>query len=272
MRKSPNRTFRVLIALLAGAVTLYIGFVIAISLTFRALLYPAPMELGGSTPPQAELRTFPTKDGKEAHALHFRKEVARATLVHFHGNAETVSSMGGVASDLLARGFAVMLVEYRGYGSSRPAGPPTEAGLYLDAEAALDALAAEGTKSDHIVLWGTSLGTGIATEMATRGRGRALILVAPFTSIPSIVDRVAPGLLPSRLIARDRFDSLSKAASVRVPTLVVHGDADEVVPWDMGRDLAAAIHGGKLVTVPGAHHGDVYVRGHVGDLVVDWSQ
>lgn len=272
MRRTPNRTFRLLVAVLAGAITLYVAFVIAISLTFRALLYPAPMDLGGSTPPAAELRTFRTKDGKEAHAFHFRKPGATRTIVHFHGNAETIRSMCGVASDLHARGLSVMLVEYRGYGSSRAYGPPTETGLYLDAEAALDALAAEGTTKDQIVLWGTSLGTGVATEMATRNRGRALVLVAPFTSITSIVDRVAPGLLPAGLIARDRYDSLGKASGVHVPTVVVHGDADEVVPWDMGRELAAAIPGAKLVTVPGAHHGDVYVRGHVGDLVVDWSQ
>jgi uncharacterized protein len=270
--RSPNRTFRVLLGVLAGAVTLYLGFVIAISLTFRSLLYPAPLDLGGSTPPNAEFRTFRSKDGRDVHALHFRNPNAKRTVVHFHGNAETIASIGGTASDLTARGLSVLLVEYRGYGSSRESGPPTEAGLYLDAEAALDALAAEGVTSDQVVLWGMSLGTGVATEMAARGRGRALILVAPFTSITAIVDRVAPGLLPSRFIARDRFDSLAKAPSVRIPTVVVHGDADEVVPWDMGRDLASAIHGAKLVTVPGAHHGDVYRLGHVGDLVVDWSQ
>lgn len=270
--RSPNRTFRALLVVLAASVTLYLAFVIAISLTFRGFLYPAPMDLGGAISPVAVERTLRAKDGRDVHVVHFKHPTAKRTVVHFHGNAETVRSMGGVASDLLARGLSVMLVEYRGYGASRDSGPPTEQGLYLDAEAALDALAAEGVGSDQVVLWGMSLGTGVATEMAARGRGRALILCAPFTSITAIIDRVAPGLLPARFIARDRFDSLAKARSIEVPTLIVHGDADEVVPWDMGRDLSAAIAGARLITVPGAHHGDIYVRGRVLDLVVDWSQ
>ena len=271
MRRSPNRTFRVLMAILAGAVTLYVAFVFAMSLTFRSLLYPAPVELGGSSPTHAELRVLKAKDGKTVHALYFKRTGAKCTLVHFHGNADTVRSMGGVASDLQTKGFDVLLVEYRGYGSSRDQGPPSESGLYADAEAALDSLAAEGVGAERIVLWGTSLGTGVATEMATRGRGRALILVTPYTSIPAIVDRAAPGLLPSRLIARDQFDNLSKAKSVRVPTLIVHGDADEIVPYDMGVQLSRAIGSAKLVTIPGAHHGDVYPRGHLVDLIADWA-
>lgn len=272
MKRTPNRTFRFLLALLGGAVTLYLAFVLAISLTFRALLYPAPLDLGGPNPPRAELRELLAKDGKAVHALHFRNPSATTTLVHFHGNSDTVRSMGGVASDLVAQGFAVLLVEYRGYGSSRASGPPTEEGLYLDAEAALDALAGEGVGPGQVVLWGTSLGTGIATEMAVRGRGRALILVTPFTSIPAIVDKAAPGLLPSRFIARDRYDTLGKAPSVHVPTLVCHGDADEVVPYEMGREVAAAIRGAKLFTVPGAHHGDIYAKGRLVNLVADWSR
>jgi fermentation-respiration switch protein FrsA (DUF1100 family) len=211
------------------------------------------------------------KDGKTVHVLHFRTPGAKRTLVHFHGNADTIRSMGGVASDLQGYGFDVMLVEYRGYGASRDQGPPSEKGLYLDAEAALDALAAEGVGADRVVLWGTSLGTGVATEMAARGRGRGLILVTPYTSIPDIIDRAAPGLLPSRLIARDHYDSLAKAKSVRVPTLIAHGDADEIVPYDMGVALSRAIAGAKLVTIPGAHHGDVYPRGRLVDLIAHWA-
>jgi pimeloyl-ACP methyl ester carboxylesterase len=271
MRRSPNRTFRILLAILAGAMTLYVAFVFVMSLTFRALLYPAPVDLGGPQPAQAELRVLRAKDGKTVHALHFRTLGSQRTLVHFHGNGDTIRAMGGVASDLQRHGFDVVLVEYRGYGSSRDQGPPSEKGLYLDAEAALDALAAEGASAERVILWGTSLGTGIATEMATRGRGRALILVTPYTSIPAIVDRAAPGLLPARIIARDRFDNLGKAKSIRVPTLIAHGDADEVVPYDMGVELSRAIVGARLVAVPGARHGDVYVRGRLVDLIADWT-
>jgi fermentation-respiration switch protein FrsA (DUF1100 family) len=109
------------------------------------------------------------------------------------------------------------------------------------------------------VLWGTSLGTGVAAEMARRGRGARLVLEAPYTSIPGLVADVAP-FVPADLLVLDRFDTLSKSSEIRIPTLVLHGDADEVVPFWMGRRLADAIPGARLVRVPGAHHGDLFAR------------
>ena len=155
------------------------------------------------------------------------------------------------------QGFAVTLVEYRGYGRSK--GPqPTEAGLYADATAALDDLSARGVAANRVVLWGISLGTGVATEMALRGRGSALVLVAPYTSIPDMARRTAP-YLPVRLLVGDRFDNLSKGPSLRLPTVVVHGTADEVVPFTMGERIAGAIPGSRFQRVEGAHHMDCFL-------------
>jgi fermentation-respiration switch protein FrsA (DUF1100 family) len=152
----------------------------------------------------------------------------------------------------------VLLVEYRGYGTS--GGPePTEEGLYLDAEAALDMLASKGVAPEKIVLWGTSLGTGVAAEMARRGRGSRLVLVSPYTSIPDLVTDVVPGV-PARLLVADHFDTLAKSAEIRVPTIVLHGDADEIVPFWMGRRIAEAIAGARLLRVPGGHHSDLFGR------------
>jgi fermentation-respiration switch protein FrsA (DUF1100 family) len=152
----------------------------------------------------------------------------------------------------------VLLVEYRGYGLSRGA-EPSEEGLYDDAEAALDGLAARGVGPDRVVLWGTSLGTGVAAEMARRGRGAALVLVTPYTSLPDVVTDVVP-LLPAGLLLPQRFDTLGKTAQIRVPTLVIHGDADEIVPFWMGTRLASAIPGARLLRVAGGRHGDLFLR------------
>ena len=151
-----------------------------------------------------------------------------------------------------------MLVEYSGYGSDRDA-TPSEEGLYADAEAALDALRRRGVGPAHVILWGTSLGTGVAAEMARRGHGAHLVLVSPYTSIPALVTDVA-FLVPAGILIADPFDTLSKAAAIRVPTLVIHGDADEVVQYWMGKRVAAAIAGARFVTIAGGHHGDLFAR------------
>src|SRR5258708_30716220 len=96
--------------------------------------------------------------------------------------------------------------------------------------------------ASSIVLWGMSLGTGVAVEMATRGRGAALVLVAPFTSIPDAAARIAP-ILPVGLLIGDRFDNLSKAPRLNIPTVVVRGTADDVAPFAIGELRAAAIRG-----------------------------
>jgi uncharacterized protein len=150
----------------------------------------------------------------------------------------------------------VLLVEYRGYGSSK--GTPTEQGFYLDAEAALDALAAEGIGPEQVVLSGQSLGTGVAAEMASRGRCERLVLITPYTSIPRLAGRIVP-LLPTAWLIADRFDTLAKAPRINAPALVIHGDADELIPYDMGQEVAAAL-GAPLLTVEGAHHNDLFVR------------
>jgi fermentation-respiration switch protein FrsA (DUF1100 family) len=194
------------------------------------------------------------------HALELAGPAGARTFVHFHDNRQAVEDASPLARALGARGHGVMLVEYRGYGASANSGDPSEAGVYLDAEAALDALRARGIGPDRVVLSGASLGTGIAVEMARRGRGAALLLVSPYTSLPDVVSDATWGLLPGRLVLADSFDTLDKLGSVRVPTLVVHGDADDIVPFWMGERVARGIAGARLLRIPGGRHGDLFAR------------
>lgn len=223
----------------------------------RALLFPAPREARVTPPAGATLLELEADDGLTVHAVAFPAATGARTVVHFHGNGETMSSSFRLAEALHAEGLGVVLVEYRGYGIS--AGAPSEAGLYRDAEAVLDALAAQGIGPDRIVLYGASLGSGVAAEMAARGRGAALVLVSPYTSIARIAKRLAP-ILPTDLLVRDRFDTLAKAPRIHVPTLVVHGDRDGVVPFTMGRAVASAIAGARFFPVAGAGHDDLFAR------------
>jgi fermentation-respiration switch protein FrsA (DUF1100 family) len=214
---------------------------------------------GAAAPSDLLARTCRAGDGARVHTLALPSTGRGWTVVVFHNNRETAEARADLAHALHARGLGALLVEYRGYGASREEGSPTELGLYLDAEAALDMLASDGIGPNRVVLLGISLGTGIAAEMARRGRGSALVLVTPYTSIPDLVTDAAP-LVPARLLVADTFDTLSKTAEVRVPTLVVHGDADEVVPFWMGQKVAASIVGAELVRIPEGHHGDLFAR------------
>jgi uncharacterized protein len=220
---------------------------------FRGIGLQAP-----SAPAGFVVHVLRARDHAVVHALELPGPPGARTVVVFHNNRETAEACEDLARALHARGLGVLLVEYRGYGASRGS-QPSEQGLYRDAEAALDLLRARGEGRDRIVLWGTSLGTGIAAEMARRGRGDRLVLVTPYTSIPELVSNVVP-FFPARTIIADAFDTIAKAGDIRVPTLVIHGDADEIVPFSMGERVARAIRGARLVRVRGGHHGDLFAR------------
>ncbi len=258
-----------LIAIAATLALLYLGVCLLGKLTYRRLLYPAPIGRASASPPADASDLFAkTADGLDAHGWLFHAHAASDVLiVHFHGNGETIDDNVDDARALVSRGFDVLLVEYRGYGNSK--GQPTEDGLYADAEALIDAvgLVLPTLRNGRaVVLWGTSLGSGVATEMAKRGHGSALILVAPFTSIPDVGQRIAR-VLPVSLIVSDAFDSRSKAAAISLPVLIIHGTSDEVVPYDMGETLSRTFPHARLISIEGGHHNDLFVT-H-GEMLLD---
>jgi fermentation-respiration switch protein FrsA (DUF1100 family) len=245
--------------MLYAALVGYAALCVAARLNYRWFLYPVPDVGAPAVPAGATALELRAADGASVHAIQFPPSGADArTMVLFHGNAETIDNGIELAGELHRHGLGVVLAEYRGYGGSRDAGSPSERGLYLDAEAVLDALRAQGIGPDRVVLMGTSLGSGVAAEMAKRGRGAALVLVSPYTSITAMARRTAP-FLPVSLVCPDAFDTIAKAPAIRVPTLVVHGDADEVVPVEMGRAVTAALPGAAMKIVAGGHHNDLYV-------------
>jgi uncharacterized protein len=160
--------------------------------------------------------------------------------------------------ELYDAGVGFCAVEYPGYGLAS-AQKASEDALYAAGEVALVELARRGVPPESLVLVGQSLGSGVATELSVRGHGTALVLIAPFTSIPAVARRYAP-FLPIDLLLRDRFDNLAKAPRVAVPALVVHGDGDGVVPFDMGRTLSELLPRGELHVVEGAGHNDLHVK------------
>lgn len=172
----------------------------------------------------------------------------KATVVFFYGNAGTLSDLAGVGEDLRRKGYGAVLGSYRGY--SRNAGDPSEAGLFADARAILGALP---PGHGPVVVWGQSLGTGVAARMAAEGRASGVILQSPYTSVVDVAAMQYP-LVPVRLLDKDHFDTLSLVPKIKVPVLIIHGTDDWMVPFWMGARLKAQF-GRQATFVPIAHRG-----------------
>lgn len=182
-----------------------------------------------------------------------------ATIVLFHGNAGTIANRAHKARILLDAGYGVFLVGYRGYGGNP--GRPSEAGLYCDARAVLVWLVARGVPSGRLVVYGESLGTGIAVQMSAEFPDlAALVLEAPFTRMPDLAPYLLPGF--AEMLMVDRYESLSKIVTNQAPLLILHGEHDGVVPVSMGRQMLAAAPGKKEgAFLSQASHNDLWDHG-----------
>jgi uncharacterized protein len=179
-------------------------------------------------------------------------------LLICHGNGGNISEAGRPLhyAGLRDLGLSLLAFDYRGYGESE--GRPTEEGLYRDAEAAYRYLRETlGVAPARIVLFGHSLGTAVAVDLAARHPAAALILDGALTSVPERGQEVYP-FLPVRLLARSRYASIEKIAAIGIPKLFLHGEADQVIPIAHGRRLyAAASPPKRFVTLRGGH-GDTF--------------
>jgi fermentation-respiration switch protein FrsA (DUF1100 family) len=170
------------------------------------------------------------------------------------GNGGNRLGRAPLATALAAQGFAILLMEYRGYGGNP--GRPTEAGLTLDARAALAYLLGSGWSRDRIIYFGESLGSAVVTRLAVEQPPAALLLRSPFTDLGAAGQHNYP-FLPVRLMLWDRLPVADLIGRVRVPTVVVLGTSDSVVPPEQSIQVAAQAGGPvEVVRIEGADHND----------------
>jgi fermentation-respiration switch protein FrsA (DUF1100 family) len=204
---------------------------------------------------------FTTADGVRLNGWFVPHRDASVTLVWFHGNAGNISHRVENIKLLHEKvKINIFIFDYRGYGRSE--GDISEAGTYQDGVAALEFVGKQlGVKAENLIIFGRSLGAAVAVEMAGRHESRALILESPFVSIPEMAKSVFP-LLPIGSLLQTRYDNLEKIAKIKGPLLVLHGDRDEVIPYDHGRRVFNAAPGPKdFYTISGASHNDTYIVG-----------
>ena len=212
------------------------------------------------TGPSTEDVEITTSDGVRIHGWFVRGTGARWTILYFHGNAGNLSHRRELVHQLARLPADVLIIDYRGYGKSE--GSPSEDGLYADARAGYDFLTKErGVSPERLVLFGHSLGAAIAIELASTAPCGRLIVQSSFTNIKEMSSRVIP-LLPIQFMLRHRYDNLAKVPTLTVPKLHIHGQRDEVIPYDHGRRLfEAAAEPKEFFDVPEAGHNDVMTAG-----------
>ncbi len=156
------------------------------------------------------------------------------TLVFFHGNAGELSNRIYKLNELNKLDINILLISWRGFSGNE--GSPTEDNLYKDAEAAIQWLNRKEVKNNRIILYGESLGTGVAVEIGKKNNFNSIILESPFTSMENAAKIYYP-YLPVKLLLKDKYDSLSKITTIKTPILIMHGKKDDIVPFSMGKEL-----------------------------------
>lgn len=186
------------------------------------------------------------------------------TVIFFHGNASSRADFMTLGNTLHRRGWGAVLASYRGY-SGNP-GSPSEAGLMSDARATIAAVA---HRAGPIIVWGHSLGSGVAARMASEGLAAGLVLESPYTSIAEIGARQF-SYVPVRLLSRDPFDTLALVDRIKVPVLIFHSEDDPQIPFAMGRELANRL-GQRAMFVPMKGLGHYPHQADLSPMVVQWA-
>ncbi len=252
-----------LLAAAVGLAVLYAVVIAALFLLQRQILFRpaqdrpdfARVELAG-----LEEVTVPTSDGLRLLAWFLPPQGEGPVMLFLHGNGGHIGHRTERIRRFAAEGWGVLLVGYRGYGGTP--GTPSEAGLRLDAAAGLAALRGRGIADGRIVLWGESLGSGLATWLAAHEPVGAVVLETPYTSIAAVAKRRYP-FAPVDALLRDRFDSLVHMPAIHSPVLVLVAGRDVVVPPDMGHAIHAAGHDAELWVAAEGGHTDLVQHGSV---------
>ena len=253
------KTLLIIAGLIAGIYVIAAGSLYVFQ---RRLIYlpdtdrEAPAEAGLSGVREVVLDT---PDGARLIAWYAPPAPGKATLLYFHGNAGSLADRTDRIRRFAGAGYGVFMPSYRGYSGST--GSPSEAAINADARLAYEHLRGLGVAERAIVLYGESLGSGVAVRLASEHPVGAVILDAPYTSLPDVGKMLYP-VMPVRTFMVDRFDSKKYIAAVRAPILIMHGTNDTVIPLGLGQALfEAAPEPKEMAVFKGAGHSDIYAYG-----------
>lgn len=258
-----------MLRLLIAFVIAYIGFMLILVYKQRSFMY-YPLTSARpdiSNAPWMSWVEVKTQDGLELKSWYSAPEEGKPTIIFFHGNANSIEARGFKAVPLVRAGYGLLLAEYRGYGGNP--GSPTEEGLYMDARAQIDWLIAKhDIKSQNLILYGESLGSAVAVQMAMEYDAAGLILDVPFSSALDLAKANFFYIPFLDYLMKDKYLSDQKIGSVHIPVLIGVGERDSVVPVRFGKKLYAAANEPKTLKVyENANHMGIYDEGFVNAIV-----
>ncbi|MDP3561849.1 MAG: alpha/beta hydrolase [Legionellaceae bacterium] len=208
-----------------------------------------------------------TADNLKLYSWYKPAQANQPTILFLHGNAGHIGFRMPLMRALLDAGFGVLLLEYRGYGGNK--GSPTEGGLYIDAETALQFLVHAGLKPQQIVVFGESLGTAVATKIAVQKPFCAVILQSPLTALAPVARYHYPWIF---IKPRDRFNSLERIKQIKAPILIIHGKLDPVIPFSEGLTLFNQANNPKeMLQFDDKHHNDLWNK-HFYEEIIHFIQ
>lgn len=257
--KQKTRFWAKVLAVLTGGY----GLLLSLMYTWQERLVFYPWRDWAATPTEINLFyedvRLQTADGVGISGWFVPHPQPRGTVLFLHGNAGNISQRLDTLALLHRLGLNTFIIDYRGYGRSDPV-QPTEPGTYHDAEAAWRYLTEiRGLDSARIVLFGRSLGGGVATWLAQEHRPRALILESTFTSVPDVAARHYP-FLPVRQLMRVRYPNVERLPTLNVPLLIVHSPHDTLIPFEHGQHLFEVANSPKTFLEISGNHADGYLR------------
>lgn len=240
-------------------VSLYALLVACTFLFQRQMMYfpSGRMDIQTSSISDMTVVTVKTEDGLDLTAWYKApSKQGRPVIVSFHGNASTMEWQSKRLLPFANAGYGVLVASYRGYNGNE--GKPTEQGLYLDGRAYIQWLKTQGFEPQDVILYGESLGTGVAVQIASEFKNlNRLILESPFTSTVNVAKEIYP-YLPVSFLMKDRYESIHKIGMVETPVIIAHGRKDNLVPFHMGQELFNAANDPKnFIDIPEGEHANL---------------
>lgn len=217
------------------------------------------------TPPAAtglseiEEITLQTNDGEQIIAWYSPASENKPTILYFHGNGGALRYRTERIMLMQQQGYGILMPSYRGYSGST--GKPTEKNIIADAMIAYKWLIEKGLNGKQIVLYGESLGSGVAVQLAAQKETACIILEAPYTSLPDIA-KLTYTYLPTHLLMQDQFNSYKFIKDINTPLFITHGALDLVIPVGFGKKLYhEAVQPKKIEIFPQGNHSDLFMHG-----------
>ena len=210
-------------------------------------------------PSEIEKVKITTEDNIDLVAWFYHKDVEKfKTILFFHGNAGSLENRTYKLNHFKDLNVNFLIIAWRGFSGNE--GKPNENGLYKDAKSAIEWLNSKGITDKNIILYGESLGTGVAVEVAQNKNYAGVILESPYTSMVNVGKKYYP-LFPVQFLLKDKFESYKKIKKVFVPILVIHGKIDKIVPFVMGKKMYELANEPKFFYFP-----------EYGDHMVDYDE